>query len=142
MIPERHCLVTASRLWRQWADEHGLRYDSGESCDEIASDYKGTSGAHREPLADDHTGTTSAPHRAAVNIAFVRALFIGDAIRRRDGALDSLVDVVHVLDPDGRIVPRRSGPELDGESESIATPGGPHKDVVQPQHFPSTGLRP
>lgn len=77
-----------------------------------------------------------------MNIAFVRALFIGDAIRRQDGALDSLVDVVQVLDPDGRIVPRRSGPELDGESESIASPEGPHEDVVQPQRFPSTGLRP
>lgn len=143
MIPERHSLVTATQqLSREWADEDGLRSDSDKSSDEIASDHHGTSGAYRDPIAPDVKGTTSAAHRAAANIAYARALFIGEARRRRDGALDYCVDIVPVLDPEGRIVPRRSTPELGGEWESISTLGGVLQEVVQPQDLPTMELRP
>lgn len=142
MYPEPHRLVTETELWLRWADAHGVRYDdSGMSFDEIARDYYGTSDAYRELLAPDLMGTTSATHQAAADTAYVRALLIEAAIGRRGGDLDIYVDPVQVLDPAGRIVSRRSTPEVGGW-ESIATPVADREEAPQPHACPTTGFRP
>lgn len=109
--------------------------------DEIARDY-GTRDACQGLLVPDPPGTTSRNREAAANTAHAQALVIEDARGRRGGELDSYVDLLQILDPKGWIVPRRLTPEVDGEWKSIATPGGPHPEVMQPQDFPTTGFRP
>lgn len=144
MNPEPHRLVTETELWLQWADAHGVRYDdSGKSFDEIARDYYETSDAYRELLAPDPVGTTSETHQTAADTAYARVLLIEAAIGRRGGDLDIYVDPVQVLDPERRIVPRRSTPHPCGW-ESVATPVAAPEEVLQPHACPTTtvGFRP
>lgn len=140
MNPGPHRLVTGTELRLQRADEHGVRYDDpGKSFDEIGRDDHGASDAYRELLAPDPTGTGSATHRAAANTAHARALLIEEVSGRGGGELDLYVECVQALDPEGRIPPRCSTPEVDGEC--IANPGRGHQEVMPPQDFPTTGLR-
>lgn len=116
-------LVTRAQLWLQWADEHGVSYDtSGKSFDDVARDYYQTSDAYRELLTPAMRGDgLSATHEAAANTAYARALLIEAAIEGRGGDLDLYVDPVQVRDPHGRIVPTQHRPEAMGEWEDVVS---------------------
>lgn len=144
MNPKRHRLVTGDELWLQRAHGHGVRYDNArKSFDDIAQDNQASIGAYSELLAPDPRALTSANHQAAVNTAHARALPIEDAVGRRLGIeLGFYVEPLRVLAPEGRIVPRRSTRDVDGEWESIAILAVAHQEVMRPHDFPTTGLRP
>lgn len=141
MNHESQPLVTETRLWLRQASRHGFRGDgNGQSFDEAAP----TPARPVSPPASSWPpswGATnlSATRRGSANTA--RTPIIEPAIGRRGDELDFYVDTIQVLDPEGRIVPRRPTPEAGGEWESITTPGVEHQEVMQSQDFPTTGLR-
>lgn len=94
-----------------WGHRPWRRYDDADkSLDEIVQDFYETSDAHSEPLALESAGTSHAPHQAAADLAYARALPIEAAIGRQGGEPDSCVHPVQILDTEGRIVSRRSTP--------------------------------
>lgn len=144
MNPKRHRLVTGDGLWLQKAQGRGVRHhNAGKSFDDIAQDNLSSIGAYSEHLAPDPRALTSANHQAAATTAHARALPIQDAVGSRLGSeLGFYVEPLWVLAPEGRIVPRRSTRDVNGEWESIATLAVAHQEVMRPQDFPTTGLRP
>lgn len=142
MHPRAQRLVTGTERWFQWVNVQAVRYDdAGKSFDEFAQDHYASSDAYRELLATHPSRTTSATHEAFANTACAWALLTEDAIGRRGGDLDYYVDPVQVLDPEERIVLRRSTPEVGVACEPLAT-GAAQPEVTHPHDFPTTGSRP
>lgn len=146
MHPEPQRLVPGVELLIQWADAHSSRYDdAGKSFDQIAHyhydcSYYLTSDAYPEPLAANATGTACAPHKSFSSTANTRGLHINDAFGRRGWRRRHLRRLRPGPRP-GRIVPRRSTPEVGGEEESKPTSGLAHPGGHAAEDIPTTGFR-